>query len=397
MSTSAVEQGTTSGTAPTPRRRRRWPGRLVASVLVLLAVLTGLFLGGGGWYFAGEIDASALTVEPSHPEEVLTASQVRDGRITLAVDDVASWREELGSTGVFGVFAGGGYGQVFGTSSGPGAEITRQFRMLEGSRPRDAGAVGWSRNAFPGPQAALGRRAREITYPTDLGEAPAWFVPGHRSTWAVLVHGKGETRVEMLRLMRSTVAYRNDVGAPQEPSHRYQYGRTEWRDLATAVDYATEHGAERVVLVGASMGGGIIASYLQHTPSHPQVAGLVLDAPMLDLGEVVSYGATHRPLPVFGHVPGALTWTAKRLAALRYGVDWSAVDYADDSRWLDVPTLVFHGTEDATVPISLSRQLAADHPDLVRLDAVEGAQHVASWNADPRTYDARVRGFLRGL
>ncbi len=212
--------------------------------------------------------------------------------------------------------------------------------MLEGTRPQDTESVGWTRNAFPDPEAALGRRAREISYPTDLGDAPAWFVPGRSSTWAVLVHGKGESRVEMLRLMRSTVGaglpsmaitYRNDVGAPQEPSHRYQYGRTEWRDLAKAVDYATEHGADRVVLVGASMGGGIIASYLQHTPSHPRVAGLVLDAPMLDLGETVSYGASQRPLPLFGHVPGALTWTAKRLATLRYGLDWSAVNYADDS------------------------------------------------------------------
>ena len=60
-----------------------------------------------------------------------------------------------------------------------------------------------------------------------------------------------------------------------------------------------------------------------------------------------------------------------------------------------MPTLVFHGTEDTTVPIALSRQLAADHRDLVRLDAVEGAHHVASWNADPRAYESRVRGFLR--
>jgi len=406
MSTSAVEQDTTGGTAPTPSRGRRWPRRLLVSVLVLLVLLTGLLLGGGGWYFAGEIDASALTVEPTHPETVLTAARVGDGDITLAVDDAASWRDELGSTGVFGVFAGDSYGQVFGTSSGPGAEITRQFRMLEGTRPQDTESVGWTRNAFPDPEAALGRRTREISYPSDLGDAPAWFVPGRSSTWAVLVHGKGESRVEMLRLMRSTVGaglpsmaitYRNDVGAPQEPSHRYQYGRTEWRDLAKAVDYATGHGADRVVLVGASMGGGIIASYLQHTPSHPRVAGLVLDAPMLDLGETVSYGASQRPLPLFGHVPGALTWTAKRLATLRYGLDWSAVNYADDSEWLDVPTLVLHGTEDTTVPIALSRQLAADHRDLVRLDTVEGAHHVAAWNADPRGYEGRVRGFIRRL
>ena len=121
-----------------------------------------------------------------------------------------------------------------------------------------------------------------------------------------------------------TIGYRNDRDAPRDPGGRYAYGATEWRDLAAAVGYAEAHGGEDVVLVGASMGGAIIASYLEHTPDAP-VGRLVLDSPMLDLGATVTYGAK-TPLPVVGHLPDALTWSAKQIAGLRYDVDWEAVD-----------------------------------------------------------------------
>jgi len=259
------------------------------------------------------------------------------------------------------------------------------------------------RTEFATPKAALGRDVEDVTFSTELGQQQAWFVPGKKTTWAILVHGKGEDRSEMLRMMRAPVraglpaldiTYRNDADSPLDPSGRYQFGRSEWRDLAAAVVYATDHGAEHVVLIGSSMGGGIVASYLRQSPIHDQVAGVVLDSPMLDLGTVVGYGAEQEPMPVLGHVPGPLTWTAERIATLRYGVSWSAVDYLDDSRWLDVPTLVFHGTADKTVPVALSRRLAARHPGRVTLDVVPGAPHVGSWNADPVAYDATATRFL---
>ena len=243
----------------------------------------------------------------------------------------------------------------------------------------------------------------DVRYSSDLGPMPAWFAtPGKGDTWAVLVHGKGEDRSEMLRLMHATVdaglpslaiGYRNDVDAPEDPSGQYQYGRTEWRDLADAVEYAEQRGAHHVVLVGASMGGAVIASYLDHTPDAP-VSALVLDSPMLDFGSTVSHGAAQTPLPVFGHVPEALTWTAKQIAAVRYDVDWDEVDYLDDTSWVTTPTLIVHGDADPTVPLSTSRQLAAEHPDLVRLEVVPEAVHVGSWNEDPQMYDAMVQGFL---
>jgi fermentation-respiration switch protein FrsA (DUF1100 family) len=61
-----------------------------------------------------------------------------------------------------------------------------------------------------------------------------------------------------------------------------------------------------------------------------------------------------------------------------------------------MPVLVFHGTEDLTIPLETSRQLAEQRSDLVRFVAVEGAGHVESYNADPASYRLSVLDFLAG-
>jgi pimeloyl-ACP methyl ester carboxylesterase len=397
--TAAVTGTPTSPRRSTARRVVRGLGVALSGLLVLLVLL---FFLGGGWYFSGQVHADGLQVEhprPSYGQEVVA---VGDGTITIA--DPADEEPVLDGDAVYGLEWEGGYGQISGDGTGAD-DVTRDFVLLSGAPPHEGTVVSPDRPAFSDPAVALGRDVEDVTFDSDLGPLDAWYVPGSSDTWAVLVHGKGGERAEMLRTMRTTVdaglpslaiTYRNDAGAPADPSGLYQFGRTEWRDLDAAVGYATDHGAREVVLVGASMGGGIIAAYLRNTPDAP-VAGVVLDSPMLDFGETVSYGAEQEPLPVLGHVPAPLTWTAKQFTSLRYGVDWATTDYLDDPGWLTVPALVFHGAADSTVPLRTSEQLEASHPDLVTLQVVPGAEHVESWNVDPATYDAEVARFLRRI
>jgi pimeloyl-ACP methyl ester carboxylesterase len=397
--TAAATGTSTSPRRSTARRVVRGIGIALAGLLILLVLA---FFLGGGWYFSGQVYADGLQVKhpgPSYGQEVVA---VGDGTITIA--DPADEEPVLDGDAVYGLEWEGGYGQISGDGTGDD-EVTRDFVVLSGERPHEGTVVSPDRPAFSDPDAALGRDVEDVTVDSDLGPLDAWYAPGSSDTWAVLVHGKGGERAEMLRTMRSTVdaglpslaiSYRNDAGAPADPSGLYQFGRTEWHDLDAAVGYATDHGARRVVLVGASMAGGISASYRRHEPEAP-LAGFVLDSPMLDFGETVSYGAEQEPLPLFGHVPAPLTWTAKQLTALRYGVDWAATDYLDDTAWLDVPALVIHGSDDTTVPLRTSQQLKASRPDQVTLTVVPGAEHVESWNVDPRAYDEAVTRFLRRL
>jgi hypothetical protein len=258
---------------------------------------------------------------------------------------------------------------------------------------------------------AFGASFTEESLPCAGGSCPAWFVPANgtpNDTWAIAVHGRGATRTEPLRALSVLhgagipaldISYRNDNAAPEDPSHRYEYGRTEWRDLAAAVDHAHAAGAKHVVLFGSSMGGSIVAAFLADAPPEETelISGIILDAPALDLAATIDWQAGERSLPlVHLPIPDVLTATAKWMADHRYHLGLGGLDYLPGS-WLHVPALVFHGTEDPTVPISTSQRFAGAYPDLVSEVRVSGAGHVASWNADPKAYANAVRQFLGKL
>ena len=389
--------------ADAPLRRRRWPRRTAVAALVLL-VLAAALLGGAGWYYAGEIHSGALAVDrtPEARNDVLVESLDGDRAVLRrtgeALDDDPLRRPET-----YGLGWDGGAGVV----SGPpeprdDGSVARSLVVVDGGPPAPGTPADLRGDVWTDPRAALGADYREVDIPCLDGVCPAWLVPGDGETWMVFVHGKGASRTEGLRALGPAVdaglpslliSYRNDDGAPADPSGEYRYGDTEWRDLEAAVEFAVGEGAEHVVLFGASMGGGIVAAFLERSDRADVVSGVVLDAPMLDLDATVDHGAAQRELPVIGALPDALTSVAEWIAGRRFDLDWDAVDHLP-ADWLAVPALVFHGTDDATVPISITDELAGDRPDLVQAVRVDGAGHVRSWNVDPGGYERRESAFL---
>jgi len=390
-----------------PSRRPRTVLRRLGVALLVVVVAAAVFLGGGGWYFAGQIRADGLAVESSAPAYDLTVVGVGAGTVTLLEAPGQGRVPALRRGEEYGLGWPGGSG-VLGAVPAAGADgaVVRPLTVSTGTAPGVGTRAELRRDVFDDPASAYRRPVRDVGIACAGGQCPAWFLPGMGTTWAVLVHGKGATRTEPLRALGAVlqvgmpalvVSYRNDPGAPRDPSGFYRYGATEWRDLDLAVRYALDHGARRVVLGGFSMGGGIVASFMEHSVHTAPVTALVLDAPMLDFRRTVDFGASQRRLPVVGTpIPGPLTWTAETLAGLRYGIDWERIDYLD-ARWLRVPTLLFHGTADDTVPIATSDGLARAHPGLVREVRVRGATHVGAWNADPARYTATLAAFLRQI
>lgn len=372
--------------------------RALTWTAVIALVLVGLFYAGGGWYFASEI-RDGISVDPPRRDLDLTVVAVTDDSVTLETDGEEP--AALESDKVYGLDWDGGYGHVEELQDVDGEAVIRSFTLLEGDPPVAGDRARIRKDAFPDPALALDVPVEEVTLESDGRTLPAWFAPGEGSTWAVLAHGKGVTRAELLRLMRTTtelgfpslnIAYRRD---PEMGGGLIRFGQDEWPDLEAAVRYALDNGAERVVLVGCSSGGAISASFLENSDLASRVVAAVFDAPMLDFAATVSHGAADRTLPLVGtEIPASLVRVARLIAGVRFDIDAGRTDYLDDTDWLTVPVLVFHGTEDQTVPYSVTERLDAAAPDLVEHVLVDGADHVEAWNVDPEGYDARVREFL---
>jgi pimeloyl-ACP methyl ester carboxylesterase len=248
------------------------------------------------------------------------------------------------------------------------------------------------------PGSALGLDYREVLIPGELGESPAWFLPGPRKTWVICVHGLATGREQAMNLMPFlterrfpvlAVSYRGDEHAPRPPEGLGHLGETEWRDLDAAISYALRGGAQQVILYGWSTGATMALRCAVDSQHSERVGGLVLDSPVLD------WQATLRALTA-ARTPAPLVPLAMRAAQGRTGLnnERPAAELFDRLR---APTLLLHGPGDTVAPWATSRAMARRRPDLVSLHTVADAPHAAMWNADPEQYEEALRRYITPL
>ena len=242
----------------------------------------------------------------------------------------------------------------------------------------------------------LGLMFSEVNIETDLGPAPAWLVPAAEpsSTWAIHVHGRGVQRPETLRALPEffaagvtslSVSYRNDTEAPNSADRRYGLGSTEYRDVDAAISYALEAGAERIILMGWSMGGATVLQTLMRSANRDLIIGLVLDSPVVAWGPILQHhGAIYRiPTPI-QHAAQAVLGSeqAQLLVGTENPLDFPAMNFIDRASELDRPILLMHSSDDAYVPVEPSRALAELRPDIVTYEEFATAGHTRLWNYD---------------
>jgi len=380
--------------------------------------LAGIAAGGG---LAALVGAGSSALAAYFARRIITPS-VRDAdQEVLAVvrsDDglqiIMAATEDSTSHGTFSLFfdGGAGHARIGRIVSYSPAERTVQ-REVEEVYSGDLAKAhrGWWSGAVYASPASLGLEAEDVEIEVDGGRAPAWLVRAEQGgtaarVWAIMVHGRGATRLECLRALpvaRSLgmdsllISYRNDGLAPAAPDGRYGLGSTEWRDVEGAIAFALEQGAEEVVLFGWSMGGAICLQTADLSRYRHLIRALVLDAPVIDWVNVLAHHARLNRIPyavgrygqlMLGHSLG------RRLTGLAAPVDLRAMDWDARAVELRTPTLLIHSVDDDYVPYGPSASLAERNPEMVTFEPFRAARHTKEWNVDPEKWERLVRSWL---
>ncbi|GAA1123821.1 alpha/beta fold hydrolase [Microbacterium natoriense] len=311
--------------------------------------------------------------------------------------------------GRYGLFTTGTYGYVkLGAVLSADATTVRRklLTQIEPGARVDRGAT-FSGYYYSTPS-ELHLRWENVLIGSPAGPCPAWYFPGESSTWVIQVHGRGAVRAECLRavpvlhaagLPNLVVSYRNDGEAPRSRAGAYALGAAEWRDVDTAISYALRHGAERVILMGWSMGGAISLQTAVNSANRSRIAGLILESPVVDWRTVLRFQARESglrgPLPDMAMGALQLPLTA-RLSGADDAISFDRLDMVARAEELDVPILILHSDDDGFVPSDASHALQQARPDIVTMPRFTTARHTKLWNYDQTAWTASITDWVSG-
>ncbi|MGP3910271.1 alpha/beta hydrolase family protein [Nonomuraea sp. 10N515B] len=379
------------------KRRRRLRRTIIVSVSILLV----LALGGGGWLAWWVSDVAIkpnhqFYTHSDHSDVVREVKQVGAAK-HVVIGSPGKYARRQGTFGMRWDGVEATVGDVVATTAG---SVERP--ILTGPAPSVGTTVNVTGVMISDPRSSLGLNYSEVSVQTELGPAPAWYIPGsgqHDSTWVIAVHGQNARRNGLMAipaLHRAglpvlAITYRNDEGAPASSDGLMHYGESEYRDVEAAVRYAQSKGAKRVVLYGGSMGGLIVGQFLVRSQLANLVSATVLDSPLISMPMVAAFTGQQKG------APAPVLWATSQIIQWRSGVDMNELDLINHPPAIKPPTLLFAGAKDTQSPLRMNHVFVAAAQKMnwpVTYEEFPDAEHVESWNSDPARYEKAVTDFL---
>jgi len=292
--------------------------------------------------------------------------------------------------------------------------VTRPIVKWNGEFPTAGMSARWTGMTALTPE-DTGFSARDVDLAVECGTAPAWlFSPSPETnsgegTWAIHIHGRNSSRGSVMRtipvfdslgITSLVVSYRNDNDASPSADGKSLLGQTEWRDVDVALKYAIGHGAKRVILVGWSMGASIALRLITMSHHSSVVVGATLIAPVVDWRDSIRTGARRLGIP--NALAKFSVWMLEtrpfhRLVGLKDPFSLNELNWIRAAEKLSIPLLLFHSPGDTVASFTLSRALARQRPDLVRLVQLPSAPHSLEWNRAPGICESELREWVSHL
>ena len=166
------------------------------------------------------------------------------------------------------------------------------------------------------------------------------------------------------------------------------------------MQYAIDHGARELVLMGWSMGGATVLQALTRSELADRVVGVVLESPVVDWKTALQYQGIENRLPrlVRGAVLRLLgsRWT-RLVTGQHTPIDLGRLDLVSRAAELHVPILLLHSDDDGYVPSTASQLLAQARPDIVTYERFATARHTKLWNYDSERWNNAIARWLARL
>lgn len=219
-----------------------------------------------------------------------------------------------------------------------------------------------------------------------------------RAPLVVVCHGVGTNREDLRAVSRflcrsgfNVLAF--DFRAHGESSgYRTTFGFREALDVEAAVRFAEERYAGKfkgIGLYAISMGSAAAMLASQHLS---EVKAFVFDSPFARLVDLVDLQFSYLPKPLRSVAAGLTCFFGSLLA----GVPVAAISPEDSVTHLGSrPVLLFHGDEDALIPVSQGRRLFQKISGPKEFVETRGAGHVQSYFVMGKDYEDRVVRFFK--
>jgi dipeptidyl aminopeptidase/acylaminoacyl peptidase len=226
----------------------------------------------------------------------------------------------------------------------------------------------------------------------------AWlFLPLQlHPNYAILLHGVGDNRSGMHRLIRMLLRNNYAVLAPDSRLNLVTYGVREAGDVHAWADYLYRtQPVKNLYGLGESMGASVL---LQSLPLERRFEAVVAECPFSTFGAL----AHDRVMQQFGTdawpvraIAGPAIFSGLLYGRIQYGVDLAAASPLSAVRTTDTPILLIHGLDDTKIYPQHSRTLLMANPRHVTPWFVPKAGHTGAFSNNPAVFEERVTTFFQ--
>jgi uncharacterized protein len=237
------------------------------------------------------------------------------------------------------------------------------------------------RSPLPDPARTLGVGERIELRMHDGTRLVGWYLPpatAQQGPFPALLwfYGNGETIGAIWPIIRDFRPPHAALFVVDYPGYGASEGRTTEAGIYEAADLAYDEllkrpgvDPRRIYVYGRSLGSAVAT----HTAATHRVAGLILESPFTSArGMAVRH---YRIFPTF-------------LVRLR-------LDNVGRMPRIHCPTLIFHGTADMLVPITMGRDVATAAAGPVEFVMIEGAGHNDTYDVGGKAYKDKMASFIK--